>query len=199
MKKYLVVVFSVLILIGYVWNSSFILYTIASGLDVPSKPYYFIIERLFELPADSGNRILQHDNIIDLYIHVTGIKGDKNVDLLGYYATYQHDKNNIGRVYNVINSMGLISDNTYTILLESLLKDYNKLNVQVTKYTIARALYLITGKRYPYRESERDVYSGIPITNELYRARKIILDTHARRRTLKEMIELDKIFRPPSW
>jgi hypothetical protein len=199
MKKYLIILSLAFILMVYAWNNNFILYTIASGLDVPSKPYYFITERIFQLPVEANHRLLQHDSLIDLYVHIAGVKRNNNIDLLGLYTAYQHDNNNIGRVYNVVNSMGLMGDETYTFLLESLLNDYEKLNVPVTKYTITRALYLITGKRYFYREAERDMNSGIPITDELYMARQIILNTRLRRRTLKEMVDLDKILRPPGW
>jgi hypothetical protein len=83
--------------------------------------------------------------------------------------------------------MGLIDNNDLVPFLETLLRDYDQLRVQATKYSIARSLYLITGNKFSY----------VRIIRELSEARNVILKSKGRKRTLQEMLLLDKLYRPP--
>ena len=183
-----------------------VLFSIAAGLDVPSKLYYFVIERIYKISENKniGDKILSYleenknKHLHNLYIQTLGIIGEyySASFLLKAYSKYQHNMNHRSTLSHIIDSMGLIGNEDLVPLLETLLKDHDELDVQVTKYSIARALYLITGKSYSYTNQSGE-RTQLHVTEELIKARRIIIDSKKRRRTLDEMIALEKLYRPP--
>jgi len=182
------------------------LFSIAAGLDVPSKSYYFVIERIYKISETKniGDKILgylegdKNKHLHNLYVKTLGIIGEyySSTFLLKAYSKYQHDMNHRSTLSQIINSMGLIGNEDLVPLLETLLKDHDKLDVQVTKYSIARALYFITGKSYSYTNQSGE-RTQLHVTDELAKARRVIVNSKKRRRTLDEILTLDKLYRPP--
>ena len=99
-------------------------------------------------------------------------------------------------VNRIIDAMGLIANDDLVVFLETLLRDYDKLRAQATKYSIVRSLYLITGEKYSYIDGSRR-NTGLQVAEELIEARNVILNSKGRKRTLQEMLLLDKLYRPP--
>jgi hypothetical protein len=94
--------------------------------------------------------------------------------------------------------MGQIGDEDFVPFLETLVRDYDKLRVQATKYSILRSLYLITGNRYSYFNSSGRK-SELEVTEELIDARRVIMNSKGRKRSIQEMLVLEKLYRPPGW
>lgn len=182
------------------------LFLIAEGLDKPSNLYNIVIKKIYRLSEKKNlnEKIREYleqnknDHLHNLYIQVLGISGASSSAgvLIKVYSRCQHDMNRRSTVNRIIDAMGLIANDDLVPLLEILLRDYDKLRVQATKYSIARSLYLITGKRYPYTD-DAGRNTGLQVTEELIEARNVIMNSKVRKRTLQEMLLLDRLYRPP--
>ena len=211
MKKSVVLFLCLLFISGlgfyfFVIKNDKILFGIAEGLNNPSYLHNIVIKQIYNLPNDKKlnekirNYLEQCQNVHlhDLYIQFLGIRGDSSSAgiLIKKYSKYQHDIDSFGKINRIIDAMGLISNDDLIPFLEKLLRDYEELGVQATKYSIARSLYLITGKKYSYIDySDRN--TELQITKELIEARDVIMDSKGRKRNLQEMLSLDKLYRPP--
>ena len=111
---------------------------------------------------------------------------------------HQHDMNRRSTVSRIIDAMGQIGNEDFVPFLEALIRNYDKLKVETTKYSIARSLYLITGKKYQY-VNKSGVKTEIQVTNELIEARNVIIQSKERHRSLQEMLVVEKLYRPPGW
>jgi len=188
-------------------NTSFLL-SMASSLDKPSKSYYWLMERVYKIceKEDCAPEILRdikkgaNDHALSQYIHTLGIIGEKDAVnyLLMLYSKCQNKADRKSILYSIINSLGVIGDKAAVPILDRLLTDYENYQVQVTKYSVARALYLITDQRYTYMDSSGKA-TKLYLTDELINAQKLIEDSRGRHRTFEEMLILDKIYRPPDW
>lgn len=208
-KKISLIVIAVLVLgallIGAALSNKKVLFTIILASDDPSSIRYFALERIYKSSQKEKFRKEILDQLIKneqqsfhgLFIRTIGVAGEK--DAVGYlmkaYVDTQNDKARRRLQHYIIDSMGLIADDTFVPLLERLLENYEQHSVEATQYAIARALYLQTGKKYYYIDSFGKRVT-ITISDEMSNARKIILKTKDRERTLQEMISLDKLFRP---
>ena len=185
-----------------------LLFTIAEGLEQPSKSYYLVMERIYKLSAkerleEKINKYLEDDknsHLHDRYIHTLGIIGGQKFPaiLIKAYVQYQDDPDHILTVPRIIDSMGIVGVEDVVPILEKLLSNYDRHRVRVTRYAIVRALYLATGKAYEYTNSSGG-RTKLELTNELEDARRVILESRNRDRTFEEMKSLDKVFRPPGW
>lgn len=189
-------------------NNVSVLFEIADGSDKPSAIYYCAIEKIYRLSEKKNieEKILENiaedkkKHLHDLYVQVLGILGKPNatIFLIKGYADYQNDKNRRSSLYYIIDSLGAIGNIEAVPFLEKLLSNYNKLDVQVTKYSIVRSLYLLTGKTYNYVDSYGKE-ATMHVTSGLINARKVIEDSKGRSRTFDEMMEIDRLYRPPEW
>jgi hypothetical protein len=212
-KKYIQITLSLLLLvlaIIYLLSHNLnLLYIITEGSDKPSKTYYWTIERIYKIAErkeDIGHNILRElksgKNLYlhNIYIQLIGIIGVK--DAVGYlnraFVDCQNDKNNQSKIYHIVDSFGLIGNEKIVPFLEKLLDNYEKYDLKLTRYSIARALFLITGKSYKYI-SKDGKYSKITVSDELQKAREVIVSSKGRKRTFDEMLILDKLLRPPGW
>jgi hypothetical protein len=192
-----------------VWNNTDLLCKIAEGFDEPSTPYYFVIERIYKLSEkrNISKKITQYlskdENryLHNIYIRILGVLGDKESlhELEQIYIKYQHDKRYKVTVYYVIKSMGLIGDKEIAPLLETLLRKYVELNVQISGSNIASALYLITGNSNYHFTNSSGERQKLILTNNLTKAREVIVSSKGRRRNFEEMKILDKVYRPSTW
>ena len=140
----------------------------------------------------------KNNHLHNLYIQVLGISGESSSAgvLIKVYSRCQNDVNRLSTVNRIIEAMGLIANDDLVVFLEILLRDYEKLRVQATKYSIARSLYLLTEQKYSYiNDAGRN--TKLQVTEELIEARNVILNSKGRKRTLQEMLLLDKLYRPP--
>jgi len=203
--KIILVLFAVAILVFLgvkktTYDNEDFLISMAEGFDVPSKPYYFLIERIYKIAESrdiateigqnlrSGNK----EHLHNLYLRILGVIGrPPSPDfLLDQYARYGNDPDRVSRSRYLIETMGLSGDAAYTVFLKSLLDRTDQKNID-TRYLIARSLYLITGEKYRVNGEE------FHISPELEEARKVIVASKNRKRTFQEMLVLDKILRPP--
>lgn len=210
-KKILLIIIVMLvigaILINAALSNKRVLFTIALTSDDPSSIRYFALERIYKLSQNDKFRkeildeLLKDDqkSLHSLFIRTLGVAGDKEV--VGYlvkaYVDTQDDKSKRGLQHYIIDSMGLIGDESTIFLLRRLLENYDKHPIEVTQYAIARALYLQTGEKSYYTDSFGKKVT-VSISEELLNARDVIIKSKDRTRTLEEMLTLDKIFRPPA-
>jgi len=211
-KKAIIVISSVffagLIIVFIISRSVNALFLIAEGLDRPSRAYYILMERIYRLSsnkkiADEIWGYIENNknaHLHNLYIHVLGIT---NADiptgsLIKLYSQCQHDMNRRSTVSKIIDAMGLLGNERFVPFLETLLRDHDKLQVQATKYAIVRSLYLITGNRYAYI-NDLGKETRLQVSEELSEARNVIADTKGRSRNIREMLVLDRLYRPPGW
>ncbi len=210
-RNTIVLLVCLLILAGVVFHFSVLenekaLFLIAEGLDKPSNSYNIVIKKIYSLSEKKSlsEKIKEYleqnknEHLHNLYIHVLGITGERSSAgvLIKEYSRYQHDINHRSTVDQIIDTMGLIANDDLVPFIETLLRDYDKLRVQATKYSIARSLYLSTGEKYSYIDAAGR-NTELQVTEELIEARKVILSSKGRKRTLQEMVLLDKLYRPP--
>jgi hypothetical protein len=190
-------------------NSVGFLCLIAGSSDVPSKMHYWAIERvliLYDEGADVGEQILEalksneSNEIIDVYIKIVGLIGEK--EALGYlnkiFVEALNKNDPRGLTYPLVNTFGLMGNDEIVSFLQYILENYRKYNINATKYSIVRSLFLLTGRKYEYVKASGS-YGYFEPTSEFVYARHIIISSYGRRRTFEEMVVLDKLFRPPGW
>lgn len=180
------------------------LYSILEGLNTKSPLYNFTIERIYKIAEkkDIGKNLIayiekdENQNLHDLYIRILGVIGEYDAIncLLKTYIKYQDDKNRLFTIYKIISSLGFLGNEEIVPFLESIL---NKNSWPLLNHTIARSLYLITGKPYVYmdhtgKSQELYLYDG------LIQARKVVLSTRGKKRSFDNMLILDKLLRPVS-
>ena len=117
--------------------------------------------------------------------------------LLETFEEYQDKRSSI--IWSVVDSMGLVANEEYEFLFVKLLDDYDDFRIPVSKYSIARALYLSTGNRYTYEDENKEMAHIVTLTEEIAKARRVIETTRKRKRTYEEMMILDRVYRPPGW
>ena len=182
---------------------------IAGSSDVPSKMHYCAIERiliLYDEDEDVGEQIFEtlksneSKEIIDVYIKILGLIGEK--EAMGYlnkiFIEALNNNDPRGLTYPIVNSFGMMGNDDIVSFLKYLLENYSKYNIKATKHSIARSLFLLTGKKYKFVKAN-DSYGYFEPTSEVVNARDIIISSDDRRRTFEEMVALDKLFRPPGW
>ena len=93
----------------------------------------------------------------------------------------------------IVNSLGLLGQEKVVPLLERLLSknDWPTLN-----FTIAQSLYLLTGRQYEFI-NQKGNKEKLYLSAELTQVREVILATNGKIRKFKDMLILDKLFRPP--
>jgi len=213
-KRAIIILLIVAICLGVglkltVWDNTDLLCKIAEGFDEPSTSYYFILERIYKLSGknDFSKKITQtlskdeNRYLHDIYIRILGVLGYRESlhELEQIYIKCQHDQRYKATLYYTIKSMGLIGDKEIVSLLETLLTKYDELNVQVSGSNIASALYLITGRSDYYFTNTSGEQQKLILTDNLLKAREVIVSSKGRVRKYDEMIILDNVFRPPTW
>ncbi len=197
----IILIASVIFKILLLDNPSF-LFFIAGGLDRPSRLYFHVTKNIYAISSKSNLsekllRNLEKDrnkHIHDLYIHTLGVIGEYKAIpyLIKAYAEYQNESNRRYMIYRIILSLGMIGNEDSIPFLETLLRDYEKLQPKIEGYCIARALYLCTGDIYKYTglSGEKTILYVGP---KLSTARSIITTSKGRSRTIEEMITLGKL------
>ncbi len=194
-------------LINAALSNKKVLFSIALASDDPSSVRYFALERIYKLSQKESFRKELLEQLIrneqpslqGLLIRTIGVAGEREAAgyLMKAYVDTQDDKSRRRLQHYIVDSMGLIGNDGIVRLLEKLLENYERHPIEATQYAIARALYLQTGEKYYYIDSFGKRVT-ITISDELLKARDVILKTKDRERTVQEMILLDKLFRPPA-
>ncbi len=170
-----------------------------------SSLYYLAIERIYKLAErkevgealvvelDGGRNVYSYG----LYRRLLGVIGEDAAltPLLIFYADNQDNEQSAHQLHITIISLGLLGNEDAVPILEAILTG-SKERPHVEGVTVARSLYLLTGKSYEftYRGNKQDLY----VNDELREARKVILAAKRRKRNFEEMITLDMLFRPSS-
>lgn len=200
-----------IILMGFICNFFIfgnvkMMFTIAEGLDESSYFYKITMKQIYKQSSKKKVResitddleLNENIHLHNMYIKVLGINGEEAFTgiLIKKYAQYQHNKNYRSTVNRIVDAIGLTNNYDMVPFLETLLNDYEKLNVQVTKYSILRSLYLLTGNQYSYRD-DSGRQAKFQISEEIRTARELIEISRNRKRTIEEMLYLDKLYGPP--
>jgi hypothetical protein len=190
-----------------IWDNPEALCILAEGLDEPSRPFYFVIDRIYKLSQEQNVSKRFIDNLAngknrflhDIYIRALGVVGDTRAlyELERLYTKYQHYGDYRATLYYAVRSMGLIGNPEIVPFLETLLSKYNDLQVQVSESNIVTALYLITGRTDYHFSNGSGERQRLFLTKSLVEARNVIVSSKDRQRTLNEMIMLDTLYRPP--
>ena len=182
---------------------------IGQGFDEPSRLYYASVERIYKISDKKkvGKKFKErlteggNEHLYNCYIRILGVigEGDAIPCLMQVYAKHQNNKNLRSIIHDIIISIGLIGNEASVHFLENLLKNYNANIAYVPSSLIVHSLYLITGKKYFFTNNsgEKD---EIYLSKERIEARKIIKTSRGRKRSLEEMIALDKMaYRPAEY
>lgn len=191
----------------YLWNNIDSLFSLSLAFDEPSRPFYLILNRIYCIISEDskykqflGKLYYNSDNEFDnLYLRVIGVSGYKrSLDRLKSIFLSSHNKSEYrSTLYYVIVSIGLIGDIDAVPFLEKLLIHFDENEYVIQESNIVTALYLITGDvTYRFKNSFGEEQSLL-LTDRLRNARRIIVSSKNRKRTHREMIILDHIFRPP--
>jgi len=211
-RKYILIIIAIILLIFlgkvFIYDNTKMLYIIAEGLNKPSYKYYKIMDRIYSLSNNKKemNRIIEeiesgrNNHLHNLYVRTIGIVGEPNgygdFALAKLYTKYQNDGNKKSLVNKTIDSMGFVGNKSTVSIIERLLENYDKHNMVVAKYPIARALYLSAGNIDKVKE-----IGGIDllVTNELKAAREAIVASKGRYRNYNEMMCLANLNRPDKY
>ncbi len=206
-KRYFFIVLAfILVYISiFFWNNIKIVCVFANGFDVPSKPYYFLLERAIALTnEESKYKFLKKslDNRKDKHLHsmyayLLGLNGNKTSSdtLLRYYNEHYRKDSHGSTVNSVINAMGLTGNAIFIPTLEAILStDDSKEKKGFNIYLANRSLYLITGDK---NLSTDNIH--FHIDSSIKYARRIIVKSVHKKRSFEEKLLLDQLFRPPGW
>ena len=189
----------------FLFNNIDFLFFVAQECKRPSASYHYILKKIYEVAEkkEIGKILIdriKNDQNISLhyhYIRVLGVTGNTNAIgiLLIKYVDFlnQKEDNNPGYTLAIVNSIGLVGDKTAATILKKSLEHYN---YKWLNPAIAGALFLITGNKYNFLDTSDKFHQFKPRKRSL-NAYEIISKTRGKKRSLKEMIELDKIFHPP--
>ena len=189
----------------YIYNSPNAILFLLEGCDKPSKQYSVFSNRLYKISNKKklGDKLLyqlqqnKNNQVHDLYINILGIIGDEKAFdyLLNEALEQKADTPLSSKMYYIVLSMGMIGDKRFSPTLEKMLvaPDYNSFGV--SKYDVARALYLITGKRYEYI-GQSGKKTKITLTEELVKAREITRRPKDYNRSYNDMLLLANLDLP---
>lgn len=193
-------------IICFLSNNTNFLLMVYSGLDKPSKAYNIVTEKIYKqlTNRDKGQEIINRivegrkPHLNSFLYYSLGIIGEKKATqfLIDSCSKYENKIDDYSIMHSIISSMGLIGDQRFLPIIKHYLDNYDKYEVLPTRYLMAQTIYLISGENYHYVDKFGEK-SGITITSELRNARHVILETVNRRRSIDEMIILDKLDRPP--
>jgi hypothetical protein len=183
---------------------------LAEGFDEPSRAYYFFIERIYKISEDSNiskdflGYLSNNENpyLHDSYIRILGVYGERNAltHLENSLGSLQRAGDNLPITYYTIYSIGLIGDHKAILFLENLLEKSNSVpGLQILGFPTAVSLFILTGNNSYYFANKAGEKQALIVTPRLSEARKVIVESKGRKRTYREMIALDKIFRHPDW
>jgi hypothetical protein len=188
-------------------NNLNILFEIAERSQKPSKIHFYCMERIFNICAEQecGPKLLQslikdeNEHLHELYIKTVGVVGERSASrhLMNVFLKNQAIPDKVRSAYNSILSIGTIGNEEIVPELEEILSD-NKNTFELNNYLIARSLFLLTGRKYDYVNADGKQVRFIS-NPEISHIREIILNSKNRRRTIDEMVEIDRIDRPPGW
>ena len=212
-KRYILLILLACIIFVFkfaIIDNTFVLFSIAKGLDEPSTLFYSVTERIYKLSVkkDISEKIIKkieddkNSHLHDLFIKALGVIGEDQPRaincIIKTYIKYQDDPNRQGILLYVIDSMGFIGNQNTVSILERLLINYDKHSIVVPRYSIARALYLSTGRNYEYFNESREK-KQFYLTDGLRDARNAIVASKGRYRTFPEMMVLDNLNRPDEY
>ncbi len=188
------------------WDNPEFLFNIAEGFDEPSIPFYLLIEQAYKIYSNGNHQNIianflnesENKHLINSYIRTAGVIGDisSKIELIDLYREYDNP-NYRARLYYIVKSLGLLGVADVVPFLENLLSNQEK--VIISGSTIAVSLYLITGQDHYRFVNTLGNEQKLILTDDLIRARQVILDSKNRKRTYQEMIILDNLFRSPDY
>lgn len=190
----------------FTWDNPKFIFSIAEGFDDPSVPFYILIDQAYKIYSNSDRKEIianflddsKQGHLVDIYIRVAGVIGDSasSNELTKLYDKFDNTANKVSLHY-IVTSLGLLGEKSAIPFLEDLLM--NQKIVRVSGSTVAVSLFLITGRNnYQFVNSLGNEQKLI-LTDDLTRARQVILESKNRKRTYKELIILDNLFRAPHY
>lgn len=171
----------------------------------PSKPFYIVLERIYKL-SGKDDFVTEmkfclmgqgRDTYHGIYLRYIGVVGQKwaSNDVRSAYAKGLKGIDDEG-YFMVISSMGLTGNASLAPALEDLLaQSRHDKALKGSGAAIASSLYLITGKSDHVFIDEDGSEKRLSLTPELTNTRKVIVESRGRKRTLAEMVVLDKTYR----
>ena len=208
-KTYIIIATCVLcIFVGkiFTWDNPRFLFLVAEGFDDPSLPFYILIDRAYKVYSNNDEKEImanflkesKQGHLIDTYIRVSGVIGDtaSSNELIKLYGKFDNTANKVSLHY-IVTSLGLLGEKSAIPFLEGLLRSQEL--IRVSGSTVAASLFLITGRdNYQFVNSLGNKQKLI-LTDDLKRAREVILESKNRKRIYKELILLDNLFRAPHY
>ena len=188
------------------WDNPDFLFSMAEGFDEPSMPFYILIDQAYKIYSSRDHQNLlttflnesENQHLIDTYIRVAGVIGDtaSKSKLINLYKEFNNPTYKV-RLHYIVKSIGLLGTKDAIPFLQNLLSYQGK--AIVSGSTIAVSLFLITGQDHYRFFNTLGNEQKLILTDDLIRARQVMLDSKNRKRTYQEMIILDNLFRSPDY
>jgi len=205
MRKIIIIFAIILILVliikAAIFNSVDSLCVLASLSGRPSTLSNLFMDRIYEIAENKDisdiliSRLKKSNKqaLHGLYLRILGVIGEKKAlnDFMFTYFKYQDEKESL-IISDVLNCIGLLGEEKVAIFLEKIIN--KKGQWVLLNYLIARSLYLLTGKKNSFINPKGEMQEFYT-TNDLIKAREVILATRDRKRCFQEMIVLDNLFR----
>ena len=195
-------------------NEDFLVH-IAEGFDDPSFGYFFIIERIYKIAETKriedqfAEKILKNENphLHGQYLRICGVIGKSNTtDFLSKILDRNYrdrsqweNKNTWSILYRAIDSMGMTGNTEFIPYLEAILNEKEPYHPFISKFQVARSLYLITGEKYKIDSNDDGSKNPVHISSEVEEARIAIKTSKNKRRKLKAMLIIDNFLRAPKY
>lgn len=199
----------------FVTNSFNPLFTVTCGSKEDSYIYLIATEKILELYKE--NPVLVHNTILDKFINkkcedeaikLLSLIGEEDALMLILSSlksldTPQKLTSDLDNTLDMIDSIGFFQNNNSVEFLETFLlmntrnkEKYDNLeHYYFINYSIARSLYLLTGKRY-YYQGRSSTNARIPIPKYLLNTRELLLGFDNLKREPEEMVQLLSFFHP---
>lgn len=209
-KKTLIVAAIALFLVAAfkiaVFDNEDFIFAVVPAFNEPSIPFYFCLNRIYRISEKKNisNKLIgylkenKNHDLRELYIRTLGAIGDEQAlyELKKLYVKYQKNRAYRPTISYVIQSIGMIGNESNVPFLETLLNKHDELNVQLQESEIAFALYLVTGKNDYYFTTSFGTRQVLVLYPELEQAREVIIASKNRKRNYKEMLIMDKLYHP---
>ncbi|MDH4271142.1 MAG: hypothetical protein OEW18_04110 [Candidatus Aminicenantes bacterium] len=205
MKKILIIFFIImifiLVVIASISNNVDALCTLSGAFGTQSCLGKYFIERIYKIAEKKDISDIFIDNLKNdnkralhfLYLRIIGVIGEKKAlnDFTSIYIEHQDEKESI-ELFFVLDCIGLLGEEKAVIFLEKIIN--KKGQWADLNYLISKSLYLLTGKKYDIINPEGEM-EKFYVTDELIKAREVMLASKDRKRTFREMVILDNLFR----
>ena len=204
--KYILFVFIIFSIYYFISNNIYILVSVSDCFGSNSAVGKFTLKLIYKIPDDKLKiklfKIFNNNYesaYINTYIRIAGVIGDNDfiVPIMKLYSSIQGDNKKISTRYYIFTSLGLFGNKKYSVFLEKILDHYDEHGVDVSRFVLARSIYLLTGNVFSV-SSRKNEYDLMYLSEELKDIKKTLHESSGRKRSYREKLILDRLYHSSS-